>query len=238
MPVMTFANTKGGAGKTTALLIVASELVSRGHKVTIVDADPRGWISRWNDISPADPLLTVCYDVDESLIEAVVAKARKQSDYVLIDLASSHDALLAKAVGLADHVLIPVQGCAMDAAGGAEVLDLLNELQTRCNVEIAHSVVLSRVNAAVTTRALHAARVFLQNRAIPVLETPIVERAAYRDVFDKGGFLHMLNQSDVSNLAKAIENGRALTDEVLKRLPQKKTKPRSTAKQVSAAKAA
>lgn len=238
MPVMTFANTKGGAGKTTALLIVASELVSRGHKVTIVDADPRGWISRWNDISPADPLLTVCYDVDESLIEAVVAKARKQSDYVLIDLASSHDALLAKAVGLADHVLIPVQGCAMDAAGGAEVLDLLNELQTRCNVEIAHSVVLSRVNAAVTTRALHAARVFLQNRAIPVLETPIVERAAYRDVFDKGGFLHMLNQSDVSNLAKAIENGRVLTDEVLKRLPQKKTKSRSTTKQTNARKAA
>lgn len=238
MPVMTFANTKGGAGKTTALLIVASELVSRGHKVTIVDADPRGWISRWNDISPADPLLTVCYDVDENLIEPVVAKAKKQSDYVLIDLASSHDALLAKAIGLADHVLIPVQGCAMDAAGGAEVLDLLNELQTRCNVEIAHSVVLSRVNAAVTTRALHAARTFLQNRSIPVLETPIVERAAYRDVFDKGGFLHMLNQSDVSNLAKAIENGRVLTDEVLKRLPQKKSRSRASAKQATTRKAA
>lgn len=238
MPVITFANTKGGAGKTTALLIFASELVSRGHKVTIVDADPRGWISRWNDISPADPLLTVCYDVDESLIEPVVAKARKQSDYVLIDLASSHDAVLAKAVGLADHVLIPVQGCAMDAAGGAEVLDLLNELQTRCNVEIAHSVVLSRVNAAVTTRALQAARTFLNNRSIPVLETPIVERAAYRDVFDKGGFLHTLNQSNVSNLSKAIENGRILVEEVLKRLPQKKSKSRTSAKQATARKAA
>jgi chromosome partitioning protein len=238
MPVITFANTKGGAGKTTALLIFASELVRRGQRVTIVDADPRGWISRWNDISPADPLLTVCYDVDEALIEPVVTKARKRSDYVLIDLASSHDAVLAKAVGLADHVLIPVQGCAMDAAGGAEVLDLLNELQTRCNVEISHSVVLSRVNAAVTTRALQAARTFLQSRSIPVMETPIVERAAYRDVFDKGGFLHTLSESDVSNLSKAIDNGRMLTDEMLKLLPQKKAKTRATAKQAVTRKAA
>jgi chromosome partitioning protein len=40
MPVIAFANPKGGAGKTTAALLLASELTTRGARVTIIDADP------------------------------------------------------------------------------------------------------------------------------------------------------------------------------------------------------
>jgi chromosome partitioning protein len=45
MPVITFANTKGGAGKTTAVLMLATELARKGYRVTILDADPQHWIS-------------------------------------------------------------------------------------------------------------------------------------------------------------------------------------------------
>ena len=41
MPVITFANTKGGAGKTTLAVIVANELARLGHRVTLLDADPQ-----------------------------------------------------------------------------------------------------------------------------------------------------------------------------------------------------
>ena len=40
MPVITFANPKGGAGKTTTALILANELASKGAKISIIDADP------------------------------------------------------------------------------------------------------------------------------------------------------------------------------------------------------
>ncbi|MCM2293728.1 ParA family protein [Allorhizobium sp. BGMRC 0089] len=216
MPVFTFANTKGGAGKTTAVMILACELVRRNYPVTIIDADPRGWISRWYDMSdlPAERL-DVIYDVTEDTIEAIVAEARQRDGIVIIDLPSIHDALLAKSVGLADHVFIPVQGCAMDAAGGADILDLLHELELGCGIHIPHSVVLNRVNAAVTTRALQAARSFLIDRHVPVMETPLTERAAYRDIFDRGGLLHDLDPAQVSNLAKALENGGRFVDEIL-----------------------
>ncbi|MDQ0453804.1 ParA family protein [Rhizobium paknamense] len=237
MPLITFANTKGGAGKTTAVLLVASDLVRRGQRVTIVDADPRRWISRWLDISEEIKGLSVLPACEDD-IEDVVAKAKKKGGQVLIDLPSSHDALLAKAVGLADHVLIPVQGCAMDAAGAAEVLDLLKELDLRCQVKIPHSVVLTRVNAAVTTRALHAAREFLGELRIPVLATAITERAAYRDIFDKGGLLHGLKESEVSNVKKAIENAERLTDEILALVPQKAVRTPSVKKAAAVKKAA
>ncbi|CAH0340780.1 ParA family protein [Rhizobium sp. CECT 9324] len=220
MPVVTFANTKGGAGKTTAALMLACELVSRGNRVTILEADQRGWMSRWHAKGATGALLSVVSVSDET-IEAATLKAKKRGGYILIDLPSSHDALLARAVGLADHVIIPVQGCAMDAQGGAEVLDLLSELASQCDVRIPHSVVLTRVNAAVTTRALQAAKDFLTEKGIRTLSTAIAERAAYRDVFDRGGLLHNLDTLEVSNLPKALENAARLADEVISLLPQR-----------------
>jgi len=50
MSVITFANTKGGAGKTTAVLLLATELARSGHRVTVLDADPQLWISRWYEL--------------------------------------------------------------------------------------------------------------------------------------------------------------------------------------------
>lgn len=236
MPVITFANTKGGAGKTTAALILAGELSRRGNRVTILDADPRGWISRWHAIAGAGSLISVVA-VNEETIETATAKAKKRGGYILVDLPSSHDALLAKAIGLADHVMIPVQGCAMDAHGGAEVLELLKELDEKCDVRIPHSIVLTRVNAAVTTRALQAAKDFLAARGIATLSTAIAERAAYRDVFDKGGLLQSMNPAEVSNLSKALENAARLADEIVALMPQKAVRP-AAARKTPVAKAA
>lgn len=220
MPVVTFANTKGGAGKTTAALVLASELSTRGIRVTMLDADPSGWLTRWWHKQVVTPFLTVQQVTDETIEEATM-KAKKAGGYVLIDLPSSGETVLARAVALADRVLVPVQGCAMDAQGGAEVLDLLNELDTRCNVKIAHSVVLTRVNAAVTTRALHAAKDFLSARGIETMGTAITERAAYRDVFDKGGLIHDLDPMEVSNLSRALDNAARFADEVMQLVPQR-----------------
>ena len=66
-----------------------------------------------------------------------------------------------------------------------------------------------------------AAKDFLAARGIATLSTAIAERAAYRDVFDKGGLLQALNPLEVSNLARALENGSRLAVEVMALLPQK-----------------
>ena len=50
MPVISFANPKGGAGKTTTALILATQLSENGATVSIIDADPERWISQWGDL--------------------------------------------------------------------------------------------------------------------------------------------------------------------------------------------
>ncbi|ARO16022.1 Cobyrinic acid ac-diamide synthase (plasmid) [Ketogulonicigenium robustum] len=53
---------------------------------------------------------------------------------------------------------------------------------------------------------------------IDICETSIVERAAYRDLFDYGGTLSDLDPSQVSNVDKAIENARQFAGEVVGKL--------------------
>lgn len=126
MPVITFANTKGGAGKTTAALILATELARQGNRVTILDADPQHWISHWREISGRVRNIDVISSVTMASIQTHIAENRANTDYFIIDLPGERNTLMATAIGLSDHVMIPIQGCAMDAKGGAQVLELLS----------------------------------------------------------------------------------------------------------------
>ncbi|AXV17451.1 chromosome partitioning protein ParA [Neorhizobium sp. SOG26] len=227
MPVITFANTKGGAGKTTAVLLLATELVEQGYRVTILDADPQYWISRWHMLSPPNPNLHVISYVTASSIDRHISENRHRTDYFVLDLPGAQSPLLAKAIGMSDHVLIPIQGCAMDAQGGANVLELLRYLEDKANLRVPHSVVLTRVNSMVTTRALLAVKMLLAERNVDVLNTPIIERAAFRDIFDIGGTLYTMDEARVSNLDKARQNARLFALEMLKRVPLYHRKPLS-----------
>ncbi len=225
MPVITFANTKGGAGKTTAVLLLATELARMGHRVTVLDADPQYWMSRWYELSQPLPRLTVVPYVTQASIDRHLEEKRAATDYFLIDLPGARSPLLAKAIGLSDHVLIPIQGCAMDAQGGAHVLELLQYLDFKLGLKVPHSVVLTRVNSMVTTRALLAVKGLLAQRHVDVLNTPIIERSAFRDVFDCGGTLYTMSSDRVSNLDKARENARLYAEEITRRVPLATAQP-------------
>ncbi|WCK12301.1 ParA family protein [Agrobacterium tumefaciens] len=221
MPVITFANTKGGAGKTTAVLLLATELARSGHRVTVLDADPQLWISRWHELSGEIENLSVISHVTMASLEGHIRENNANTDCFIIDLPGAKNPLLTMALGISDHVLIPVQGCAMDARGAAEVLDHIEFLNRKMGKAIAHSIVLTRVNAIVATRSLLLVKMLLAEKNVSVLNTPIVERAAYRDIFDYGGTLLCLDKDKVSNIDKAVENVKSFASEVLGLLPKR-----------------
>jgi len=220
MAVLTFANTKGGAGKTTAVVIVACELARMGFSVAVLDADPQLWISKWHerlgDRAPAS--LSVVPYVTSANLGQHARKLRGKVDFLLIDLPGARSPLLAQALGHSNYVLIPVQGSAMDAEGATNVIELLQYLEDRADIRIPHSVVLTRVNPMVTTRALQSVKELLSSRRVHVLSTPIIERAAYREVFGYGQTLYSITSESVSNLDKAQQNAQTLAQEVLRRI--------------------
>jgi chromosome partitioning protein len=220
MAIITFANTKGGAGKTTAVAIVSSELIRMGFTVTVLDADPQCWYTKWTEKmgERAPKALHVIPYVTAANVAGHLQTGRSRSDFVLIDLPGARSPLLAQALGYSKYVIIPIQGSAMDAEGGANVIELIQYLADRANIRIPHSVVLTRINPMVTTRSLQGIKDLLARRRVHVFSTPLIERAAFRDVFASGETLYTANPERISNLDKARENAQALGLEVLRRI--------------------
>jgi chromosome partitioning protein len=226
MPVISFANPKGGAGKTTSALLLAGELAAKGARVAIIDADPERWISQWAKLPGKPATIDIIADVSEDTIVDHIESAAKKAQFVIVDLEGTASLMVANAIGMSDLVLIPTQGASMDAKGAAKTIKLIRNQERMARRTIAHSILLTRTSAAVASRALRNVRDQLDKAGIDVLTTSIVERAAYRDIFDYGGLLSELTPDQVSNVEKARENARAFAGEVIGRLKSAAAAPK------------
>lgn len=218
MPIISFANPKGGAGKTTSALLLAGELASRGARVAIIDADPEKWISQWGKLPGKPDSLTIIGDVTEDSIVDQIEAASASAQFVIVDLEGTASLMVANAIGMSDLVVIPAQGASMDAKGAAKTIKLIRNQERLARRSILHSVLLTRTSAAVMSRSLKNVRDQLDKAEIDVFETAIVERAAYRDIFDYGGLLADLSAEQVSNIEKARINAREFAGEVIAKL--------------------
>ena len=218
MPIISFANPKGGAGKTTSALLLAGELAGRGAKITIIDADPERWITQWAQLPGKPESINIISEVNEDSIVDHIETASTTAQFVIIDLEGTASLLVANAIGMSDLVIIPTQGASMDARGAAKTIRLIRNQERMTRRSILHSVLLTRTSAAVTSRALRNVRAQLDQAGIDVFSTAIVERAAYRDIFDYGGLLRDLDRTQISNLERAHDNAREFSGEVIAKL--------------------
>jgi len=218
MPVISFANPKGGAGKTTSALLLAGELAARGASVAIVDADPERWISQWGALPGKPDNSTISSEVSEDSSGDLVEEAATAHQFVIIDLEGTASLMVATAIGMSDLVIIPTHGASMDAKGASKTIKLIRNQSRMAKREIPHAVLLTRVSAAVASRSLKNVRDQLDSAGINVFASSIVERAAYRDMLDFGGLLSKLDPKQVSNLDKAVQNAMEFTAEVIAKL--------------------
>jgi chromosome partitioning protein len=220
MPVIAFANPKGGAGKTTSALLLASELAARGARVVIIDADPEKWISQWGALPGKPVTITIIGEVTEDTIVDQIETAASEAQFVVVDLEGTASLMVANAIGMSDLVIIPTQGASMDAKGAAKTIKLIRNQARLARRNIPHAVLLTRTSAAVASRALKNVRDQLDKAGIDIFSTSIVERAAYRDILDYGGLLADLDPKLVSNIDKALLNAREFAGEVVAKLKE------------------
>ena len=77
LKIIALLNEKGGSGKSTLSINIATALHRRGEKVVLIDADPQGTARDWREASPenADLPSVVALDRPELLLSSIKAIA-------------------------------------------------------------------------------------------------------------------------------------------------------------------
>jgi chromosome partitioning protein len=219
MPTIVFASPKGGAGKSTSAVILATELAGKGATVTIIDADPNKPVSRWAKRPGKPENLTVIADVTEESIIDQIEDAASQSAFVIVDLEGTASMMVGYAMSRADLVIIPTQGSQLDAAEAVKALKLVRNMEkARGGKAIPTAVLFTRTSAALKPRTLQAIMVEFIDGGVKILNTQMNERDAFRAIFAFGGSLSDLDRSQVSNVPAAVTNARAFAGEVVSML--------------------
>lgn len=220
MPTISFASSKGGAGKSTSAVLLATELASRGASVTIIDADPNQPVSRWSRKPGCPDNLTVVSSVtEETLLDAIDAAARETA-FVIVDLEGTASLMVAQAMSRADLVIIPTKGSELDAIEAIKIIRFIGRQEKAYNKKIPFAVLFTQTNPAVRSRTLKSLEQDILNQGIPLFSTALHERDAFRAIFSFGGILSGLDQSAVGGVPMALNNARQFTAETIALLKQ------------------
>jgi len=218
MPVISMVSSKGGAGKTTAALVLAGELSAAARSVVLIDADPNQPLVFWSELEGRPPTIDVVADQSADTILNNIEQAQARADFVIVDLEGTANNRISFAVSQSDLVLIPVQGSVLDAQEAAKSIKLIKQMSQVANREIPYAVFFSRVPAAIREKTLRDIEEQFAAGGVTVLKSSLVDRAAYRSMFSYGGTLHTLQLNQVSGLGGARSNAAFYAQAVLNEL--------------------
>jgi len=154
MPIIVFASPKGGAGKTTAAVILASEIARKRARVAIIDGDPRQRITRWAQKGSCPENFLIASGITEETIIDEIERCGQSAPFVIVDLEGTASLTVAYAISRADLVLIPSQGSQMDAEDAVDAIRLVRKQERAFRRKIPYAVLLTKTSAAIRPRTL------------------------------------------------------------------------------------
>lgn len=214
MPVITVANPKGGAGKSTTLLILATSLAAQGASVCIIDCDPRKWAVKWRGGASKNPVF-VDGDITEQNITTKIDKYRKEYQFVFVDLEGVASLLVSRAMARANLVIIPLQASPMDAGSAAEAIALIQAEEANLERAIPHRVAFTRTSDVIPTRLQKEIIAQMDLGEVQRFQTHLNERAAFKSLLFYKLDLDEMDPTVVSGLPQAKANATRFMEEVV-----------------------
>lgn len=164
MRAILVVNPKGGSGKTTVSTNLAGYLARAGEQVTLWDLDRQKSSLEWLDLRPAS--LPVINRLDAGRVEEQSVIPADRGWLILDSPAGMQGQNLARALRLADRVIVPVQPSVFDMAA---TRDFLDQLITEKVVRKPDSVGIIGMRVDVRTRAAATLQKFLEQYDMPLL---------------------------------------------------------------------
>ncbi|WP_272662673.1 ParA family protein [Providencia sp. PROV111] len=172
MKIISFLNPKGGSGKTTAVINIATAMKRAGFNLAVVDTDPQMSLTNWSKDG------SCCFDVYTASSEKDVYSIRKDLsdfDYVIVDGAGSLSVITSAAVMVSDLVIIPVTPSPLDFSAAGSVTAVLEAQSYNRKVE-SRFLITRKIDQAIMLNVL---KENLKELGIQTLKTSISQRQVY-----------------------------------------------------------
>ena len=215
MPTVVFASPKGGAGKSTSAVLLATQLALSGATVTIIDADPNRPVARWSTLPGKPQGLRVIADVTERTIIRTIEEEAARVAFVIVDLEGTASRMIPYAMSRSSLVIIPTRGSVLDAIEAVSAIREVRQQEEAFRRTIPAAVLFTCTSAAIRTRTLTSISQEFADNGVPVLKTRLHDREAFRALFSFGGTLAGLDPTSVRNIEAAINNAQDFAQEVV-----------------------
>lgn len=178
--ILTIGNKKGGTGKSTTAVYLATALAASGRTL-LVDGDPQGSILSWSEEAGAAFPAGVVQWSTRDLARRVQDVA---GDYrhVVIDTGRSvtdDDPILRQALMVSDDLVVPCAPSLMDVRELGRVLAMVDDVAAVH--EVTPHVLLTKVRAGTTSA--REARQGLVDQGVPLMVAQVSLREVYASVW-------------------------------------------------------
>ncbi len=175
--IISILNGKGGVGKTTLALHIATALAQNGSRVLLVDADPQGSGLDWSATRETSPLFAVI-GLPRPNLHRELAKLTADYAYIVVDGPPRDSGVTRSAILASDLVLIPVQPSPYDVWAAKEIVDLLVDVGVyKANIKSGFVISRKIVNTVIGRDVAEA----LSEYQLPVLRTHICQRVSFAE---------------------------------------------------------
>lgn len=224
--IIAVANMKGGCGKSTTCMNLATGMASAGYRVLLVDADPQASATQWRAMRNDDkaPFEVIALATAALAREIRALAVNSSYEVILIDcpaggLDRGRDAgqdIARSAVRIANAVVVPIRPSPMDYMACSNIMPMLADVSS-VNPELRVLLLINQKqgNSRLGKQAREAALEFFQAPGVDIrlLTTEINLRTAYAEAALAGETV-----LEYGTDAKAIQEVVELTREVVESL--------------------
>lgn len=168
--VITVAQQKGGAGKTTVAAHLAVALSQKGKRVAIIDIDPQGSLTHWHRLREerfGEGYTGLSFAALSGWrVGSELSRMRRQHDFIIVDSPPHMETEARTAIRNADFILIPVQPSPTDLWATQATLELAKSERIPVKVLLNRMSATSRLGQAIAAQLSDLAKSSLGNRVL------------------------------------------------------------------------
>lgn len=209
--IIAVVNQKGGVGKSSISMLLASELSKRGYRTMVADCDAQATSASWALAAPDNspfPAAVVNLAPYAEKTHRELQKHLDNYDFIIVDCPPSLEALAPQSVLLVAHLaIVPLPPAPADIWASRGIKALIERAQT-INEDLRAAILPNKVARTTLSKVIMRK---LEEFGIPLMNTRLHNRTAYQEAILGG-----VSVSDLGREAKAAaDEVTAMTDEVL-----------------------